>query len=265
MIGASFLAQACIWSGDRSVAEVDAAESLDLVGADNSSATGTGGGSGTGVGGETGIDGSAGTGSGGVSGVGGDIGGVGGAVGVGGTTGQGGSIDASQPDTGPDLTPPSDTSIPPATCGPVGSVIKTWSFATDVESWEFADGTMTWVGTVGQPDPGALQVDWLGALPVHPRYAQPLGNLRGRTVTARMWVDAGASVGIKVFVQTGSRDWWADGGIVTPTPGQWTCVTLTIDNPAFSRQQYDPSDVQILGVEFQTTTSGRVYIDQVTY
>jgi hypothetical protein len=240
VIGAAFLAQACIWSGDRSVAEVDAAESLDLVGADNSSATGTGG-------------------------VGGDIGGVGGFGGVGGTTGQGGSIDASQPDTGPDLTAPSDTTIPPATCGPVGSVIKTWSFATDVENWEFADGTMIWVGSVGQPDPGALQVDWLGALPVHPHYAQPLGDLRGRTVTARLWVDTGGSVAIKVFVQTGSRYWWADGGIVTPPAGQWTCVTLTIDNPAFSRQLYDPSDVQILGVELQTTTAGRVYIDQVTY
>jgi hypothetical protein len=240
VIGAAFLAQSCIWSGDRSVAEVDAAESLDLVGADNSSATGTGG-------------------------VGGDIGGVGGFGGVGGTTGQGGSIDASQPDTGPDLTAPSDTTIPPATCGPVGSVIKTWSFATDVENWEFADGTMIWVGSVGQPDPGALQVDWLGALPVHPHYAQPLGDLRGRTVTARLWVDTGGSVAIKVFVQTGSRYWWADGGIVTPPAGQWTCVTLTIDNPAFSRQLYDPSDVQILGVELQTTTAGRVYIDQVTY
>jgi hypothetical protein len=33
----------------------------------------------------------------------------------------------------------------------------------------------------------------------------------------------------------------------------------------FSRIQYDPTDVQILGVELQTASSGRVYIDQVEY
>jgi hypothetical protein len=71
--------------------------------------------------------------------------------------------------------------------------------------------------------------------------------------------------GVKPFVQTTSRYWWADGGVVTPPAGQWTCVTLDIDNPAFSRQQYDPSDIQILGFELQTMAAGRVYIDQVAY
>ena len=94
---------------------------------------------------------------------------------------------------------------------------------------------------------------------------EAFGDLRGHVVTARVWVDPRAAVGIKVFVQTGVRYWWADGGQVTPPPGQWSCVTLDIDNPIYSRIQYDPTDVTVLGLELQTTGTGRVYIDQVAY
>jgi hypothetical protein len=124
---------------------------------------------------------------------------------------------------------------------------------------------MIWTSAVGNPAPGALQVDWTGAAPIHPRRVETLGDLRGRILSARVWVDPGAAVGIKVFAQTGVRYWWADGGQVTPPAGQWTCVTLDIDNPAYSRIQYDPTDVQVLGLELQTGGSGRVYIDQVEY
>jgi hypothetical protein len=273
LIAASFVAQACVWNGYRSPDQVDADDPIDLVSADDGVATGTGGGvaGGTGTGGDSGIAGASGTGGvtagAGGTGVGGGTG-IGGRAGSGGAPGggQGGSIDASQPDTGAvDLTQSNDTGTPPASCGPAGVPIKIWSFATDVESWDFPDGTMTWTGAVGDPDPGALQVDWTGSLPVHPRRMQALGDLQGRVVTARVWVDSGASVGIKVFVQTGSRYWWADGGMVMPRLREWTCVTLDIDNPAFARQQYDPRDVQVLGLELQTTGSARVYIDQVAY
>jgi hypothetical protein len=267
LIAAPFIAQACVWNGDRSLADVDAGDSIDLGNHDEGFATGSGGiAGGTGMGGN-GIAGAPGAG-GASSGVGGGNG-VGGRAGSGGGSGgagQGGSIDASQPDTGAaDLTPTNDATTPPSNCGPTGPATKIWDFATDVEGWDFADGTMIWTGAAGDPDPGALQVDWTGAAPVHPRRLQALGDLRGHVVTARVWVDPGAAVGVKVFVQTGNRDWWADGGQVTPPPGQWTCVTLDIDNPVFSRIQYDPTDVQILGVELQTASSGRVYIDQVEY
>jgi hypothetical protein len=252
LIAVSFVAESCIWNGDRPLANGDAGEANDLGTGDQGSSIGTGGGNG-------------GSGSGGDSGVAGSPGIGGGSVGAGGT-GQGGSIDASQPDVGAaDRSPPNDTSSPPTTCGPPGAATKLWSFTSNVDGWDFADGTMVWTGAVGDPDPGALQVDWTGALPVHPRRVEALGDLRGHVVTAHVWVAPGAAVGIKVFVQTGQRYWWADGGMVTPPAGQWTCVTLDIDNPAFGRQQYDPRDVQVLGLELQTTSSGRAYVDQVEY
>jgi hypothetical protein len=70
---------------------------------------------------------------------------------------------------------------------------------------------------------------------------------------------------VKLFVQTGTRQVWADGGLVTALPGQWTCLALNIDNPVFSRQQFDPTDVQIVGLEIQASGQSRLYIDEVAY
>ena len=80
-----------------------------------------------------------------------------------------------------------------------------------------------------------------------------------------MWVDSGTGVAIKVFVQTGTRLVWADGGIFSPALRQWTCVNLNIDNPIAGTQQYDPTNVQILGFEVQANSNARVYFDQVAY
>jgi hypothetical protein len=124
---------------------------------------------------------------------------------------------------------------------------------------------MIWNGAVGDPSAGALQLDLGNGPATHPRIVQPLGDLRGRTITARVWVDSGTGVGIKVFVQTGVRQVWADGGIFSLAPRQWTCVSLNIDNPIASGQQYDPTNVQILGFEVQAASSARIYFDEVTY
>ena len=94
---------------------------------------------------------------------------------------------------------------------------------------------------------------------------QALGDLRGRILTARVWVDAGSKVTAKLFVQTGTKQVWADGGVVTPTPGQWTCQALDVNNPVFGKQQYDPSNVAILGFELDGTGATRVYFDQIAY
>jgi len=291
LIGASFVGVACIWDGDRVLGDNPDAGAEDGFewGTGGSGAGGNGSGTGgSGAGGDLGLAGSPGAGGaiGGIggAGVGGAIAGTGGAgiggaiagaggAGIGGAiAGAGGAVqdggsDAAQPDSGAaDLTPPGDTGVVPVACNQTGTPIRVWSFASSVEGWDLGDpGTLIWTAAKGSPDPGALQVDWSIGQPVHPRRLEALGDLRGRIVTARVWVDAGVNVAIKVFVQTGNRWWWADGGIVTPPQGQWTCVSLDINNPGFSRLQYDPSDVQVLGVELQTTGTGRAFIDQVAY
>ena len=275
LIAAPLIAEACVWNGERPPTDLDAGETNDVGSGDDGSASGSGGAGGAaGMAGNGGIagmpgmggNGAGGTGLGGAPGAGGAAGLDGGSGGAGGTAPDSG-IDAFQPDTGAaDRAPPTDTSAPPPTCGPTGALTETWSFDADVEGWDLADGTsLTWTGAVGDPAPGALQANWTGAAPVHPRRVQAFGDLRGHVVRALVWVDPGEAVGVKVFVQTGVRYWWADGGQVMVPSGQWSCVTLDVDNPAFGRTQYDPTDVKVLGVELQTTSSGHAYIDQVAY
>jgi hypothetical protein len=225
----------------------------------------SGGGGTNGGGGISGAGGGAfgGGGSGAVTGAGGVTSGSGGTAGngSGGTAGNG-SGGTAPPDGG--------ATDGTATDGPggcqTGSVVRSWSFDAGVESWELSgQGTMIWNGAMGDPSAGALQLDLANGPATHPRIVQPLGNLQGRTITARVWVDSGTGVTIKVFVQTGVRLVWADGGIFSPALGQWTCVSLNIDNPVASTQQYDPTNVQILGFEVQASSSARIYVDQVTY
>jgi hypothetical protein len=164
------------------------------------------------------------------------------------------------------VTPPNDASGPPASCSQAGSPIMTWSFDTDVQGWALSGaGTMVWNATVGSPSPGALEVDWNNGQAIQARLVQALGNLSGRIVTASVWLDTGTGVQARIFVQTGTRSVWADSGYVTLKAGQWTCLALDIDNPVFSRQQYDPTNVQVLGVDMQAGGTARLYIDTVAY
>jgi hypothetical protein len=231
--------------------------------------TGSAGATGTGAGGTagTGAGGVAGTGAGGVAGT-----GAGGAAGTGaggagttGSAGQGGNVAPS--DASADaVTPPNDASGPPASCSQAGSPTMAWSFDASVQGWELSGaGTFVWNGTVGSPSLGALEVDWSNGPAIQVRLVQALGNLSGRIVTARVWLDTGGSVSARIFVQTGTKSVWADSGYVTLNQGQWNCLALDIDNPVFSRQQYDPTNVQVLGVDMQASGTSRVYIDSIAY
>jgi len=185
-----------------------------------------------------------------------------------GTGGGGGTVDAAAMDDAADdlLTPPNDSSAPPAMCSQAGTPTQIWAFDTGVDAWELSgNGTMIWTGATGDPAAGALQVDWSNGQTIHPRLVQPLGDLRGRIATVEVWVDAGTNVGVKLFTQTGTKLAWADGGQMFPQPGQWTCLALDFDNPNFSRQQYDASDVQILGLELVGSGASRVFIDELAY
>jgi hypothetical protein len=187
-------------------------------------------------------------------------------AGFGGAGGAGGT-DASRSDVGSaDLGTPGDSGAAPGGCNQAGAPIMVWPFDTGVDGWELSGtGTMVWNGTVGSPAPGALQVDWGGSSAVHPRLVQALGDLRGRIATFRVWVDSGAGVTVKPFVQTSQRLDWADGGVYMPAAQQWTCVSIDLDNPAFSKTQYDPSDVQIIGLELDATSAVRLYVDEAAY
>jgi hypothetical protein len=212
---------------------------------------GSAGGGASGTGGAVSTGGALGTG--GASGAGGALGtgGAGGAVSTGGVTGTDAAIGGDAP--------------PNTSCAQAGTPTQVWSFDTGLQGWELSgSGSMVWTGAVGDPGLGAVEVDWSGST-THPRLVQSLGNLSGHIITAEIWVDVDANVTAKLFAQTGAKLSWGDGGVVTPTPGQWTCMALDMNNPAFSKPQFDPTNVQIIGFELSGSGNDRVYFDEIAY
>jgi hypothetical protein len=244
------LAVVLVWALSAAIAGCGRIGYGDLAsGPDGQALSGLGGAAG---GSPAGSAGSSGQGGGGASST-----GVGGAIGAGGATGAGGAIGSGG--AGVD-------GGPPASCSQASTPTRAWSFDADLQSWELSGpGTMAWTGAAGDPALGSLQVDWVSGTLTHPRLVQSLGDLSGRILTAEVWLDSGAGATAKLFAQTGTRSVWADGGVVTPTVGRWTCLALDLDNPVFSHQQYDPTQVAIVGFELDCPGTCRVYLDQVAY
>jgi hypothetical protein len=150
-----------------------------------------------------------------------------------------------------------------------------WTFDSATDGWTLSldtgvDASLEWIGTTGDPSPGALQVAvtpyaddggimngaWL-------LYGTPLGDLVGRTVAAWVYLDSGTSPALKVFVQTGTQYEWADNGIVTLPPHTWTCVSLPISTPAYNQPNYDPTAVITVGLQLLGFAPFQLFVDTV--
>jgi hypothetical protein len=183
-----------------------------------------------------------------------------------------------------------------------GTTGTCFNFDDSAEGWAISDAdpaalatrsTLVFDAAVGSPGAGSLQLDipfdaitqrlaTQVALPV------PL-DLTGRTITARVRLDAGLSTsadypgGAKVYVKTGggmsaSPFTWADGGWVnldgTAAP-MWIVVSLDVDDPAWidpPPRVLDPTDVVVIGVEIDTSgdaaaavTTATLHVDSVCY
>ena len=180
-----------------------------------------------------------------------------------------GPSDASPPDAA--------ASVRPCTGSP--SVVREWTFDSDVQGWTLAlnpgvQGGVVWTGSTGNPSPGALEVDVTSVSPdggtangAWARYnATPVGDLSGRTISAWVWLDRGPSPRFKVFVQTGAQYSWADDGVVPPlSPRTWTCVEMAVSNPSYNQPDYDPTSVVVIGFEMLGSAPFRVFLDTVRY
>jgi hypothetical protein len=162
-----------------------------------------------------------------------------------------------------------------AACSGDQTPLLQWTFDTTVQGWALSldtgvDASVAWMGTMGDPTPGALQVDvtpypddsgtingaWLF-------YGGTLGNLAGRTVSAWVYLDSGTSPSLKVFVQTGGQYEWADNGIVLLASRSWTCVSLPISTPAYNQPNYDPTNVIRVGLQLLGAAPFQLYVDTV--
>jgi len=101
-------------------------------------------------------------------------------------------------------------------------------------------------------------------------------DLTGKTITARVLVEAGApaTTSAKLYIKTGANFYYADRGAITLIAGTW--LTLTYDTglapiyPSPTTAEYALTDVREIGVELAATGIAApaltvVHVDSVQY
>ena len=118
---------------------------------------------------------------------------------------------------------------------------------------------------MGNPELGVLELNASSGGAMQIKNLSPPGNASGLVMSVNVFVEVGASVEIMLYAQTGTPLRWADGGTIIPTPGQWYCLVLDFDAPVTTSGNWDPTDVQVIGVDIQGSGDLRVYLDQFVY
>jgi hypothetical protein len=164
---------------------------------------------------------------------------------------------------------------PTADCTSSAPAIAQWTFDTTVEGWTLmldpdVQASLAWASSVGNPGPGAVQVDVTPAVSnagtINGGWLQfngALGDLTERTASAWVWLDSGTTPHLKLFVQTGSQYGWADNGTVYLPYRTWVCVTLPVSSPDYQQASYDPTDTVRIGLEMLGAAPFRLYVDSV--
>jgi len=125
--------------------------------------------------------------------------------------------------------------------------------------------TLSWTGSVGSPELGALEfLDPSGA-GGEVFYNGPLGDLSARGVSLNVQFVSGAGVRARMFAESGATRRRAWGPYTNPALAQWDCAHIDPSAPASAESGFDAADIVGLGIELLGTGSLRVYIDQIAY
>lgn len=189
--------------------------------------------------------------------------GMGGASATGGTLSSGGTGNSSG--SGGTQTMGGATSGGSDCQGTLGSTMV-FSFDAGVEGWALSpydenDGTLMWTGATGNPDAGALLSETISLQ--YPKSEQAYGDLTGKVITARIYLESGSAV-VRVFAQS-AQSRWADGGGYTAVAGEWICASLDVSNPVSAHTAFDPQTIWAIGVQVVTDEPSRLSIDDVRF
>jgi len=140
-------------------------------------------------------------------------------------------------------------------------VVQHWGFDQGLEQWEYRPPyleTAAW-SPEGHSAGGSVRFEtpdaphgWL-VLPT------PQGDMRGRTGSVWLKLEAGGPLNVLAYVSNGD-DYGADRE-VTITPGDWTCFEFSFDAP--STPGFAPKDVQIFGFALNASGPVTLLIDDV--
>ena len=145
-------------------------------------------------------------------------------------------------------------------CSALAPVIE-WTFDTSNDGWmitssQDARATTSWTGAIGNPAPGALELDVGDAAPdanglsvvwVYKEISAV--DLTGGTVSAWVLLDRGPSPQLLSFVQTAPAEAWGDNGEIQIPQGIWTCLSIAVSSPVTTQGQYEPAQVIKIGFE----------------
>jgi hypothetical protein len=97
-------------------------------------------------------------------------------------------------------------------------------------------------------------------------YRLPGEDFTGKTLELPVMVQGGGGdedcpSGMQFYVKAGEGYVWAEAGWTnTPSPGIWTTMTLDLDapqiDPNVDPSEYDPSDIRVVGMRFNTGDCG---------
>jgi len=125
------------------------------------------------------------------------------------------------------------------------------------------DPMLGWTDAVGNPSLGALDFsNSLGGTAA--LQSAPAGDFSGRVMTVNVLLDAGSDMSIRLSAR-GRQGLLTQGELIVPGVGEWYCVRLDFDNPAFAEPGFDATRLTLLELEISGNGPLRVYVDQVAY
>lgn len=176
-------------------------------------------------------------------------------------------------DISPVISPPTDETdadVPPnASCDESVGASTRWSFSDSLDGWQVSSDqavSLAWSEAVGAGASGAILATTT-ATEVDDAFvfvSTGMQDLSAMVLTVRLLVETDRDVSVKLFAQSGATYAWADGGVVTVTPGHWVCIALALDEPAFAANGFDASRVRRIGVAIRGIQY-RVYLDDISY
>lgn len=219
------------------------------------------------------------------------------------TGGTGGGSDDDDPATGGKTqTGGSDSGGAPSSGGTGSTAENRYTFDTALEGWEVQhiENIDTGLGGAssiaqlsfdesdGEPDEGSLKLEvpfsFTGGGPLTELAKVHIGvnleeaqDLSGKTVTAVVKLTSAevttdgegeptetCPIGGKLYIKTSVNYDWADGGSTNLVLGEWTTVSLDVDTPSWSADDYEPTETLQIGFEFAPTNGAGCETGDVT-
>jgi hypothetical protein len=145
------------------------------------------------------------------------------------------------------------------------TLVQQFDTATPFIQARGGNSSVIWTAAEGNPSPGALDFDMPAGGTAELYSANLTGNLTGRHMFLNVYVAAGSSVRMRLFVETGNQARRGYGPYVSPPLGTWGCSDLDLQAPVATDPGFDAGNVSGAGLEVEGSGEVEIYADQIAY